>query len=507
MNLSRRTIKNISAGNCWVVAPENIFELAEKVLQFGTGVLLRGLPDYYINKANNQGIFNGRIVVVKSTSVGGTNEFVDQEGLYVHCIRGIEDGNKIEENIINAAISRVLSAKEEWNEILTCAENPEMEVVISNTTEVGITLKADDNINNVPPASFPGKLLAFLYKRFQYFEGDAEKGMVIVPTELIPQNGKKLQSIALELARLNSLETAFIDWLKNANHFCDSLVDRIVPGNLPNPEKVKLESEVGFCDNLMIMSEPYSLWAIEADHSAVADKLSFRKADKGIVIAPDITKFRELKLRLLNGTHTFSCGLAYLAGFITVKEAMEDKDMAGYIQQLMQKEIASAIPYSIPSTETADFSNKVLDRFRNPHIEHNWIAITVQYSSKMKMRNVPVLQQHYSKSSTVPELMALGFAAHILFMKCEEEDGKFYGALNGSKYLVQDENAKKYAEKWHSFAGTSPVNAVLSDIDLWGADLSAFAGFETEVAQRLQDLQQGRIKNAIKEVKEVNELR
>jgi tagaturonate reductase len=199
MILSREALATISSDN-WILPSERVFQLPEKVLQFGTGVLLRGLPDYFINKANNQGIFNGRVVIVKSTSSGGTNEFAQQDSLYTHCVRGIQNGQKVEENIINASVSRVLSAKDEWSEILKCAENQEMEVVISNTTEVGITLKPDDNIHDAPPVSFPGKLVAFLYKRFSFFNGDESKGMVIVPTELIPQNGKKLKAIILELA-------------------------------------------------------------------------------------------------------------------------------------------------------------------------------------------------------------------------------------------------------------------------------------------------------------------
>src|SRR3954469_1491731 len=133
MQLSRKALSDITISG-WQLPSDQVFQLPEKVLQFGTGVLLRGLPDYFINKANNQGVFNGRVVIVKSTSSGGTNEFAEQDGLFTHCIRGIEEGNKVEENIINASISRVLSAKDEWNEILKCAENPDMEVIISNTT-------------------------------------------------------------------------------------------------------------------------------------------------------------------------------------------------------------------------------------------------------------------------------------------------------------------------------------------------------------------------------------
>src|SRR5687768_2641606 len=116
MNLSRYTLKNITPAQVQV-PEEKLFELPEKVLQFGTGVLLRGLPGYFIDKANRAGIFNGRIVVIKSTTQGDTSAFVKQDCLYTQCVRGIENGAKVEENIINASISRVLSANEEWQQI------------------------------------------------------------------------------------------------------------------------------------------------------------------------------------------------------------------------------------------------------------------------------------------------------------------------------------------------------------------------------------------------------
>src|SRR5215211_779720 len=122
MILSNYTLKNIT--NTSVNVPDAaILELPEKVLQFGTAVLLRGLPDYFIDKANRQGIFNGRVVVVKSTSHGDTSAFDKQDGLYTICVRGLQNGEKVEENIINSSISRVLTATEEWSQVLDCAHN------------------------------------------------------------------------------------------------------------------------------------------------------------------------------------------------------------------------------------------------------------------------------------------------------------------------------------------------------------------------------------------------
>lgn len=445
-------------------------ELPEKVLQFGTGVLLRGLPDYFIDKANKAGIFNGRIVVVKSTDKGNTDAYQEQDNLYTHCIQGIMQGRKVGEYIVNASISRVLSATAEWEKILACAASPEMEIIISNTTEVGITLSADD-VHAAPPASFPGKLLAFLLHRYQHFKGDPEKGMVIIPTELIPDNGTKLKDILLELARRNQLEAPFMQWLTTANHICNSLVDRIVPGALPAAAHAAAEQQLGYEDKLMIMSEPYSLWAIETDNETVRNKLSFYQTDSGVVLTPDINVFRELKLRLLNGTHTLSCGLAALAGFETVKDAMEDAAMESCISALMKHEIVPAITdVAIREDAALRFAGSVLDRFRNPYIEHRWLSITMQYTSKMKMRVIPVLQRHYQRFDEVPALMALGFAAYLLFMR----DGN-----------VTDDYAGYFKEKWQGLEPAVLVQTVLKDTALWGTDLTSLTGFAHAVTVML----------------------
>lgn len=483
MILSKQLIGGINS-KLVELPSEKYFALPEKVLQFGTGVLLRGLTDYFIDKANKQGVFNGRIVVVKSTDTGDASSFDKQDNLYTICVKGIVDGEKVEENIVNASISRVLSAKNNWNEILTCATNPNIELVISNTTEVGIVL-VKENIHALPPSSFPAKLLAFLYERYRFFKGDINKGMVIIPTELLPDNGKKLLSILIELTTFNSLEESFINWLKNNNSFCNSLVDRIVPGKLSASQQKETEKLLGYEDELMIMSEVYRLWAIEPDTEHVKRVLTFEKVDEGVIVAPDIRLYRELKLRLLNGSHTMSCGLAHLAGFTLVREAMQDNSFSSYVKTLMMEEITPSITDRELTREIAvDFGNKVLDRYRNPFLEHKWLSITLQYSSKIRMRDVPILLNYFERFGKTPPLMALGFAAHILFMKSEKDsDGNFYGTINGKKYLVQDSNAEHYAEKWKE--PESVVKSILSGIELWGTDLTALPGFEEAVSENL----------------------
>lgn len=476
MQLNKKILTNASHG-----------PLPEKVLQFGTGVLLRGLPGYFIDKANKAGSFNGSIVVIKSTDKGNTDAYALQDNLYTHCIQGIVQGKRVEEYIVNSAISRVLSASAQWQEILACAENPDMEIIISNTTEVGITL-TDDDITATPPSSFPGKLLAFLHHRYQYFNGDNSKGMVIIPTELIPDNGTKLKEILHQLAQRNNLDAAFISWLEGANYCCNSLVDRIVPGALSAAAHAATETALGYTDSLMIMSEAYALWAIETGEEEVRKRLSFSQADNGIIIAPDIDVFRELKLRLLNGTHTLTCGLAVLAGYATVKEAMEDPVMESCISALMKGEIIPAIT-SLKVREDAAlrFAGNVLDRFRNPFIEHRWQSITMQYTSKLKMRVVPILISHYHRSQEVPALIALGFAAWLLFMKGKD---------------VTDDHAAQLRDKWEQLEPAALVRNVLADQSLWGTDLTLLTGFAHAVTVMLNALMQDGAPALIKRISE-----
>ena len=496
MKLSHYNLKNISPDHI-SLPEEDVFGLPEKVLQFGTGMLLRGLPDYFIDKANRQGIFNGRIVVVKSTSRGETDLFDKQDGLYTICERGIENGVKIETNTVSSAISRVLNASQDWEEILKCAYNPSLKIIVSNTTEVGIQL-VDDDIGRYPPVSFPGKLLAFLKERFKAFGGAKDSGFVIVPTELLPENGEKLEAIVLELAHLNGLDDQFIEWLEGANYFCNSLVDRIVTGMPPEELKQGFFEDLGYQDDLLIVTEVYRLWAIEGDEH-VRDILSFQAADEGIKIEPDIQIYRELKLRLLNATHTFLSGLAFLADVPTVKEAMENTDIQSFIIKLTFGEIGPSIPYRIAEDVKAAFTRDVLDRFRNPHIEHHWKTIAQNYSRKMKLRCIPLLLHHYENNDSVPSAMAFGFAAYIYYMKAVKIEGqKHWGRVMDEYYLIDDELAAVYYQLWQEEDMDGVVHGTLGNTAFWGHNLLALGGFSSAVLSNLKLISEEGMANAVR---------
>ncbi len=466
-----------------LLTDSSTLQLPERVLQFGTGVLLRGLCDYFIDKANKQGVFNGRIVVVKSTDTSGADAFAEQDNLYTICVRGIDKGVPTEENIISSVISRVLSAQSQWNEILETAQDSNISVVISNTTEVGLQY-VEESIRQSPPASFPAKLTAWLYERFQ----NKQAGVVIIPTELIVGNGDILRDIILKVASFNHLPANFIEWLKTENTFCNSLVDRIVPGKPKGEALVEIQQKLGYEDELLAVAETYRLWAIQGGEK-VKEVLTFAQADEGVKIANNIEQFRELKLRMLNGTHSLMCGMEFLSGFQTVKEALADDITEKFITNLMMSEIAPAIPYKIDAKVAQRYGRDVLDRFRNPYLDHQWISITLQYTMKMQMRNIPLLLNYYKEFNTVPQYFTRGFSAYLLFMKAvKEENGKYFGEKEGELYPIQCDSAKYFYEVWQNHKVSEVVNAVLGNQQLWGTDLRKLKGFEENVTTHLSNM-------------------
>ena len=454
----------------------------EKILQFGTGILLRGLPDYFIHQANEKGIYNGSIVIIKSTN-GGTNEFDIQNNLFTTFIKGVEEGNYIEKTFINAAISEVLSAREQWNEILKVAENIDLEIIISNTTEVGIQYHKE-NIFLSPPDSFPAKLTSILFHRFSKTNG-ISKNLAIIPTELITENGAVLKKIIFQHITDNFLPAEFISWMEQYVIFCNSLVDRIVTSATENDI-----STLDYDDNLAIKTEPYKLWAIEGDER-VKNILRFADKKEGLIIENDIEYYRERKLRILNGTHTISVCLGFWMDLNTVYECMQNELVREFIKAAMLEEIVPALKFG-SEDENKTFAMQVLDRFNNPDLKHLLLNITMHQTAKMKMRNLPTIYNYYQKFNKVPVRMAMGFMAYLLFMRATHtRDGKYFGIRKEKEYQINDDKAPYFYEMWKdiNIKDETAIKRLVLNIcrnkEIWDDDLSRLPDFVETVSKQL----------------------
>ena len=272
MILSRYTIHTFPPG-----APqrpdEEQFLLPEKVLQFGTGSLLRGGPDEWINRANKLGLFNGRVVVVEAVpAIAAALEKQD-------CLYTVQQDGA--ESSINAAISRVLPAREEWQQVLECAHNPELKLIMSGTGTADFSV-VHDNVRQHPPKTFPGQLLAFLHERYKAFGGSSQSGMVVIPTEAVADNGRKLEAAVFELAHLNGLDDGFIEWLECSNQFCNSHLAVAASAPADNSTKAP-KNGLAYDDSFFVVVHKKPSWTIEGNE-AVKKLVSFAREGQGISI-------------------------------------------------------------------------------------------------------------------------------------------------------------------------------------------------------------------------------
>ena len=166
---------------------------------------------------------------------------------------------------------------------------------------------------------------------------------------------------------------------------------------------------------------------------------------------------------------------------------MEDPLFESYIRNLMMDEIGPAIPFAIRESEIKEFGLKVLDRFRNPYLQHQWLSITMQYSSKLAMRVLPVLNKFYQLNQEPPELISMGFAAYILFMRpVKKESDQYFGILNNQYYLINDDRAYHFYGLWDEGTVDHIVINILSNAKIWGDDLTRHAGFVDSVTKKLK---------------------
>lgn len=466
---------------------EGALDVPVRAVQFGTGAFLRGFVDDFLDRAREAGHFDGRIVAIGSTGSGRDRALNEQDGLYTLVVQGIVDGEPLQEQRVIASIQRAIASSTDWAAVLDHARSPDLQLIFSNTTEVGIALDEGDDPAFDPPRSFPGKLTRFLLERGRTFGFAPERGVVVLPCELIENNGERLRAIVLALAERWGVESPFARWIRASVPFCNTLVDRIVPGMPAGDALERLRGSLGYDDGMLTVCEPYRLFAIQGD-GALRARLAFADADEGVVVAPDIQRYRGLKVRLLNGTHTIMVPLALLAGFRTVAEAVGDARIGGFTLRVMLEEIA-------PGVDAAGgerYARTVLDRFANPFIEHALWDITLYATAKMRVRVIPSIVAYAKREGRAPRLLALGFAAWLLFMRGDLQAER---RARGSTVPADDDGAVIGA-LWSDAADDAHediARAVCADSELWGTDLTSLPGFAEQVTDDLRALDEGDI--------------
>ncbi len=457
-----------------------------KVLQFGEGNFLRAFVDYMIDIANEKGEFNGDIVLVKPIEFGNLKMFHEQECQYTVQLRGIADGEAKKINRVITSVTDAVDAYEEYEKYAGYAKLDSLRFIVSNTTEAGIVYDDTDKIELNPPKTYPGKLTKFLYERYKHFDGAQDKGLVMLPVELIDDNGIHLKECVLKLAKLWNLEEEFTNWLNDACVFTSTLVDRIVTG-YPRDEAEELCKEFGYQDNLIVTGEPFALWVIESSKD-LSDELPLPKVGLPVIFTDNQKPYKQRKVRILNGAHTSFVLASYLCGNDIVLESMNDELILKFIKATIFDEVIPTL--TLPKQELEDFAEAVLTRFNNPYVKHAHLSISLNSVSKWRARCMPSFLEYIEKEGKLPEHLTFSLAALMAFYTGTEiRDKALIGHRDGQEYNIMDDAA--VLEFFAANSSKEPaefVHAVLGNTDFWGQDLSELSGVEDAIVSYLTDI-------------------
>jgi tagaturonate reductase len=466
--------------------PKRIFP--EKILQFGEGNFLRGFADWQIKILNDKKEFNGSVVVVQPRGSNKIERLNRQDGLYTLYLEGLKEGVPVKEHMVIDSISRGINLHSDYEEFINLAGQKELRFIISNATEAGMVFDADDKLEDRPQKGFTGKLASFLYHRYLAFEGDEKYGCILLPCELVENNGGKLKEIVLQYADAWNLKEDFKNWIDKANVFCSTLVDRIVPG-FPKDSIEKKTEELGYEDELLLTGEHYHLWAIEGP-SWLKDELPVEGTGLNLVIANDISQYRARKVRILNGAHTAMTPLAILSGLETVEESVGHPEAGLFIKELIEEEILPTLEGD--PKELKLYAEEVMNRFANPYIKHYVKSISLNSISKFSARNLPVLLDYTKREGELPVRIVFSLSCLLyLYKEMEVEDS--------SKVLEIFETA------WGGFGekkiGIEQLSGyLLKEEKLWGKDLTDVPGLKEAVAEYLTEIEEKGVKKALQHV-------
>ncbi|TFD94817.1 tagaturonate reductase [Cryobacterium lactosi] len=449
-------------------------DLPTRAIQFGEGNFLRAFVDWQLQQMNTQGLFNGGVKIVQPLAGGLVAMLEEQDNLYTVLLEGKQNGEEVQSHEVLTLVNGTVNPYTDYEAFLDLAADDDIEFIFSNTTESGIVFNADDQLADRPHASFPGKLTALLYRRFEL----GKKGFTLIPCELIEHNGAKLKDTVLATAANWNLGAAFSSWITTDNTFCSSLVDRIVPG-YPKDRAEELCAQFGYDDRLIVKAEPFLLWVIEGPQS-LTETLPLAQAGLNVTVTDDMTPYRERKVFLLNAPHTTLASLARLAGVETVRDVMLDDDFGPLVHSVMYDEIMPVL--DLPHDELAAYAESVKERFENPFMHHELAAIALNSVSKFTSRLLPVLTGCHAANGTFPPRVTLALSAILLTYSGDpavsitpvdstETISTFHAA-----YTSDAARPARYVAK------------ILADTSLWGTDLTALDGLVDQVTAGLVSL-------------------
>ena len=451
-----------------------------KVLQYGEGNFLRTFVDAYFHTLNGEGGDYG-VYIVKPITFGTLERFEKQNNKYHIVLRGVENGKDVENVYAIDCLQDVIDPFADYEAYTALAKDPELKLIVSNTTEAGICYNANDKMADFDGITYPAKLTKFLFERFNA----GLDGVYLLPVELIDNNADELEKCVDKYIALWNLPESFKKWNDENNFYCNTLVDRIVSG-YPRDEETKkhLEELIGETDELMSVGEPFGLWAVE-NKGEISKYIKDGVHNIEVVLTNDIGYYKKRKVRVLNGSHTNLVPTALMLGAVTVYDCMKDEKLCAFVEETLKNEINPFVSSDLKATTV--FANSITSRFLNPYLNHQLVSISLNSISKWRARVLPSFKDYFNAHGKLPKNLTIGFSYLMaLYSSVEKQGDKYMVKVPGREIALQDD--LPYLEY---FADKKSIGGFMADENIWGEDLTKFAGFYDNVIANVEKIKKG----------------
>lgn len=473
----------------------------ERIIQFGEGNFLRCFVDWIIYNMNQKTDFNSSVVVVQPIEKGMVEWLNGQDCMYHVNLQGRLNGEVVNSITRVDSISRALNPYTQNQAFMALADQPDIRFVISNTTEAGIAFDDTCKLNDAPASSYPGKLTQLLYRRYKTFDGAADKGLILMPCELIFLNGHHLKDCIYKYIELWKEDfgtdyEGFKSWFTNYCYVCATLVDRIVPG-FPRKEIKQIQERICYEDNLVVQGEAFHLWVIEKPENMSVEELKSEfpaeKAGLNVLITESEKPYHERKVTLLNGPHTVLSPVAYLSGINIVRDACNDPVVGKYIHKVQFDELMQTL--NLPMDELQKFASDVLERFNNPYVDHQVTSIMLNSFPKYETRDLPGLKIYLERKGELPQGLVFGLAAIITYYKGGKRSDGADITPNDAAEIVQ-----LLKDLWATNDTQKVAEGVLAAEMIWHEDLNKIPGLTQLVKEDLDKIQSMGMLEALKTI-------
>ncbi|WP_235867266.1 mannitol dehydrogenase family protein [Roseibium marinum] len=386
------------------------------IVHLGLGAFFRTFGAVYIEEAMEKSGGDWGIIGVSLQSPTTRDLLAPQDFVYTAQELG-PGGSRLHQVEI---LRDVLVAPESPEALLAAMADPAIRIVTLTVTEKGychdpasgsLNFKhpgIQHDLTSELPTTAPGYLVRALQRR----KAAGLPPFTVLTCDNLPDNGRLVKGIVLELAR--KIDPGLADWLQAEGRFPATMVDRIVPATKPEDVEA-LAARTGRLDAAPVMHEPFRQWVVEDDFVPAYGKDA--RPDLGAVgveLVGNVTAYENMKLRMLNGTHSSLAYLGYLAGHETIAETIADPVLAGYVKRLWREEIIPSFS-APPGIDIAGYADALFDRYSNPGIQHRTWQIAMDGSQKLPQRILGTLRDNLAGDRACPGLLT-AVAAWMIYV-------------------------------------------------------------------------------------------